>query len=203
MKITKSTFLALVLLSPMAANADVLTFDSLGDGMEGNSRWDTIYDTSEVDVQLVGSVCSWEHGFGDLTGGAYACNRSGFVIIDFFALSDSTVYVDSFDWANWQGNGYETGWAIYDLADGLAHDGYLNGEENVYLANSSTSHETVNLGYGSTTGLRLQIDPDIFDNGIDNVTFRSVSSVSEPGTLALFGIGLFGMGLARRRKVSA
>ena len=32
-------------------------------------------------------------------------------------------------------------------------------------------------------------------------TVSSATSVPEPGTLALFGIGLFGMGLARRKKV--
>ena len=33
--------------------------------------------------------------------------------------------------------------------------------------------------------------------GLDNLTY----DIPEPGTLALLGIGLFGMGLARRKKV--
>jgi hypothetical protein len=36
--------------------------------------------------------------------------------------------------------------------------------------------------------------------GIDNVSFYRVTGVAEPGTLALLGLGLAGLGLSRRRK---
>jgi hypothetical protein len=39
-----------------------------------------------------------------------------------------------------------------------------------------------------------------FDFRSDSYVFATARKVPEPGTLALFGIGLAGMGLARRRK---
>jgi len=41
---------------------------------------------------------------------------------------------------------------------------------------------------------------DVWGWGLDDLYFDQVVSVPEPGTLALLGIGLFGMGLSRRRK---
>ena len=35
--------------------------------------------------------------------------------------------------------------------------------------------------------------------GMDNLEF-DINAIPEPGTLALLGLGLFGMGLSRRRK---
>ncbi len=60
------------------------------------------------------------------------------------------------------------------------------------------------LGITSVTFLNMgTINPDGFrtftNYSWDNITTATVQ-VPEPGTLALFGLGLFGMGLARRRK---
>ena len=54
-------------------------------------------------------------------------------------------------------------------------------------------------------GLRWDDVSGFWDFGVDNLGYQfsiqlSPASVPEPGTLALLGIGLAGMGLARRRK---
>jgi len=53
---------------------------------------------------------------------------------------------------------------------------------------------------------RLQIIETSGENnrvgGLDNIRFENVNAVPEPGTLALFGLGLAGLGVARRRKAA-
>ena len=64
-----------------------------------------------------------------------------------------------------------------------------------------------NFGAGIVTGVRLFSIPNINQtyhgwntSGATQVMFNFSSAVPEPGTLALLGIGLAGMGLARRRR---
>ena len=58
------------------------------------------------------------------------------------------------------------------------------------------------FGVSTSSGMISSLFLNKPDSGgvIDNLIFGTPSVVPEPGTLALLGIGLFGMGLARRRK---
>jgi len=44
------------------------------------------------------------------------------------------------------------------------------------------------------------VDNSVFDGAIDNLTISTTSSVPGPGTVALLGLGLVGIGAARRKQ---
>ena len=77
--------------------------------------------------------------------------------------------------------------------------------------NTWTQFSATLSGFGSATG-RFAFRYFVNDGGpiaansdyigIDTVTFTGGTSVPEPGTLALFGLGLAGLSLSRRRKAN-
>ena len=169
MKRTKSTYLALVvLLSPMAANADIIELESLIDGAQANAGAGTgSLGTGSASMTFddITNILSWDISWSGLSGpalvahfhGAATPNQNAAVQVNFFAIAPGNPSIGSTVIDNFQ------------AADLLAGLWYIN----IHTAN--------NPG-GEIRGQVL------------------VSSVPEPGTLALLGIGLFGMGLARRKK---
>ena len=87
------------------------------------------------------------------------------------------------------------GWELVSTIDGAAN---INTPDVAYSVNSlnrSSSYWLVtayNSAFGATTG---------FSAGIDAIKVLGVSTgISAPGTLALAGLGLLGMGVLRRRR---
>lgn len=172
-----------------AASATVMTLD--GD----RSTWNTVYDSSEVDVEFQTTKYNWVDGYNDLINVAYAPSGAS-LIIDFIALGSATVTLDSFDLGNWLNNGAATKYSIYDLSNLSTA---LVSVSPIVVTYSTTSHPTYNIGLSSTTGIRLEVGPDLYNIGIDNIAFST--SVPEPTTVALLGFGLAGLGFGRKRKV--
>ncbi len=173
---TRSTYLAVVaaLLSPMAANADLITYD---------------FTATAPDGPLAGTVES----------GSFSFDSSIIPAGGGWLFLDDLLSVVEFTW-----NGT-------DYTEATANTGQMgflsSGElEFAFFGNScGDGYCDIRPGYDDWTvdtefGLQYSVA------GGDYLWFGSVSAalrettVPEPGTLALFGIGLAAMGLARRRK---
>ena len=90
--------------------------------------------------------------------------------------------------ANWAGISDGGRITSFDIAGTILAFPEINGGFFGFVSDIAFSGPLLFLSAGA---------PDGF--GIDNVVYSAVA-VAEPTTLALFGIGLAGIGLARRRK---
>jgi hypothetical protein len=173
MKCTNSTYLALVtiLFSPMAANAGPIEIEV---GMANILGTDY-------------SVSLLADDGGDLSLQSFNALAP---TITFTTLTDAmaagaaliSAFGADFDWSPFIGTGaeYPTGGRIAYESDATSY-----------------SYVTINdLNPGD------QLGPFTTSRDAGNYfSYIQFSTVPEPGTLALLGIGLFGMGLARRKKV--
>ena len=200
---TKSTYLALiaVLLSPMAANADLITFTDI-DLASGNPA--TVDGFTVTTTNIGGSIDSI--GSGTFTGlWLGGSNTSGFYTLSFSELISSIII--EFD-AMSTGSGSEETLFNFATNNGAAAIGFTPQFGTAFDGTTITS--TVPDGQGIIDFAGAGFSSFSFDHGqvgfpnglvIESLVVNTAAvSVPEPGTLALLGIGLVGMGAARRRK---
>jgi len=153
-------------------------------------------DSAGVDVQwstgTSHSVEYWANDYTGLSHVAYAAGGSGSgpLLIDLLALGGSSITLNGFDIGDYSNSNEQTSWSISEIGGAQ-----LTGSGDFFMGGSVVSVEGT---WSSTSGIRIALGPDAWNVGIDNVDF-DVSSVPEPASLALLGLGLAGLGLSRRR----
>lgn len=135
---------------------------------------------------------------GLLTGNHHEItNGTGIQTTTQAVLSGASAAIADFSFDMWPRAGSGVTWSVFGSVSGLLSSGTVTGPGNVWTNTSVTGlvlapGETITLAFRSLSATSV-------GEHIDGVSFL-VRAVPEPGTLALLGIGLFGMGLARRRK---
>ena len=168
---------------------------------------DVVYDRN-VGLDTSGSDAArlrfWATGYSDLTNVAWGgtSDTAGTAEIFLDPAPGYRVQLNSFDLGAWPAASPGTMPGTIDTAFSI-----LDGSSNLYFSSGSLAiskgpHESFVFGHlANDSGFRIQWGPSAYDVGIDNLTFTVDSTtVPEPATIALFGLGLAGLGFSLRRK---
>ncbi|MBT8108842.1 MAG: PEP-CTERM sorting domain-containing protein [Gammaproteobacteria bacterium] len=197
---TTSTLLAAltVLLSPLAANADFITF---GEGAGINTLG---YTEGDLTISSIGFECQlrdWptsssagctaaEGDFGERE--LLAFNSSAPIV--FSSVSGSPFDLLGLDVENPAGI---IGFSSIDFFDVIGSNGTIVTLNSEDFSNQSFANSFLGIDWFA---LQCNDSDTTCQFTVDNIEYTPGVSVPEPGTLALFGIGLLGIGASRRRR---
>lgn len=211
MNTLKLSLVAGLLFSASLSQATVLNFSGniCGNGSQACSNGGNISqsygDSANIDVVWDSNLSAagnqnffwWSTGYSGQTDIAY--NTSGQVgAIDLRPAAGFQVTLNSFDIGAWLSVNRTTQVSIQD-ANGL-----------IYFSSGSITFNSLQLfnfnGITSANGIRINLGPDAFNTGIDNINFTvspiNVNTVPVPAAAWLFGSALFGLfGLRKHKEV--
>jgi len=207
---------ALCAASAASATIYTLTFDRnvacgstiCGDGLALSQSYGDVagLDVSWRSMASVGngSIFSndmyfWDNLYGDLQDVAYS--GGGVMDITFTVTGPGVTFtLLSFDNAGWPNADRDTEARLYQLD-------YTLIDSITYVAPGQGHYTQSCFNCSTTSGFVLQVGPDGFNGGIDNLTFEVTSrgAVPEPASWALMiaGFGMVGGTLRRRKAVAA